>query len=364
MKGLASYLQYNPDDAESRELFVPGANWEDASAYPPIKAAGDLKRADYLRLAWELLRRMPRYRRQLSKLKQLDFRKATFFLGAPGSFFSDKKLPTFNGWGEVPLRGHQCTPRPTSREATLGKYVAARQKDERPWLLVHRRRWCLDYWGVNRMEVHQRASADVDLETLFTPPAQRVDPPWTGKPAPRLASTLLNPVDVLMRLRLDTPFDSQMQLFRREFEEAQKTFAAAEEGNFFDSWGVLGRSGEATDKFVSGKATAAAGARVLLKQIELSSLWLRTWDYEQALRQETDSLRPRLDRLKMKRQFKRDAEIQRIGGVLSVELYDQVKNTEPAMAANWRNRGIKYIEQTEEAYRQLVALALSPFTPA
>lgn len=363
LEGLARFLRYDPLDPESSQLFVPGADWEDASAYPPIKAARDFTRADYLRLAWELLRRMPRYRRQCRKLQQLELRSTTFFVGPPCSFFSDKKLPTFRGWEDAVLRGHQCTPRPTSDEVTLGDYVAARLKDERPWLLVHRHRWCLDYWGVRRMEGPQKSCDEVGLERLFAPPAQRVDPPWKGRPAPRLASTLLNPVDVLVRLRLDTPFDNQMQMLRSEFERAQKAFASAEQGNVFDSWGILGRSGDATDKFVVGKITGGAGSRVLLKHLEFSSLWLRTWDYEQALRKATGALRPRLDRQLLKRQFRRDAEVQHLSGKLPTELYDQLKNAEPAMVANWRSRGIKYIEQTEEAYRQLVALGLSQFTP-
>ena len=54
------WLRFEAGDEESHELFAPGANWRKQDQYPVLKPLDSYTRDDYLRLAWELLRRMPR----------------------------------------------------------------------------------------------------------------------------------------------------------------------------------------------------------------------------------------------------------------------------------------------------------------
>lgn len=369
-EGLAAFLRYDASDPTTYELFEPGADWESASLYPPIKAAAEFQREDYLRLAWELLRRMPRYRRQYRKLQHHGLRRPTFFLGESFSFFSDERPPAFNGWQAVPLAPHQCTPLRKPRETTLGAYVSARQKDGRSWLVVHRHRWCLDYWGVSRMPDFRKPAKEIDLAALFTAPVRRFDPApeKDRRVGPRIARGLAGPADLLVRLRLDVPLDLQTAMLRREFEQAQRTFAERDAGNKFDPWGTLGRSSESTDAYVDRMAQRPDGglqrSRVLLKQLELCSLWLRTWDYVQTKREHSPTgAEPRVDRNEVIGRFEADFHAQFPGESAKSPLGRLVgKAMASYMVANWRTRGTKYIEESEEAVRQLIALGTAAET--
>ena len=77
------WLRFEAGDEESHELFAPGANWRKQDQYPALKPLDSYTRDDYLRLAWELLRRMPRYRRQHRKLDQLGIKSPSFFKSSP-----------------------------------------------------------------------------------------------------------------------------------------------------------------------------------------------------------------------------------------------------------------------------------------
>ena len=56
------WLRFEAGSEDSIRLFEHGADWRKREQYPEIKPLVDYTRDDYLRLAWELLRRMPRYR--------------------------------------------------------------------------------------------------------------------------------------------------------------------------------------------------------------------------------------------------------------------------------------------------------------
>ena len=62
------WLRFEAGEEESEILFGRGADWRKSSQYPEVKPLDEYTREDYLRLAWELLRRSPRYRWQMHKL--------------------------------------------------------------------------------------------------------------------------------------------------------------------------------------------------------------------------------------------------------------------------------------------------------
>lgn len=356
-------FRYDPDDEASRRRFRPAADWAKASEYPPIKATADFTRADYFRLAWELLRRMPRYRDHHEKLQRLGFRKATFFLGEYGSFFSDDRLPTFNGWQDVQLWAHKCFPRPLSVNETFGEYLDARAKDGLKWFVVHRRRWCLDYWGLSRLPDPDESVERVDLETLFVPMATVFDPMTDAAKllGPRAVRGVVGPADFLVRLRLDTPLEPQLQVLQREFEKAQKTVAALDAENTLDAWGSLGRSSERADAELAKQGVPLSRSRVLLKQLELCSYWLRTWDLVQTERKNSRGVAdPELNRVAVVARFEKDAAMLYTASQAKTPLADLVhKATTRAGVEKWRSRGRRYIEESEEAFRQLVALGMA-----
>ena len=107
---LSDFLRFDAGRPEFLALFAPAADWRKKRQYPELKPLSSFTRDDYLRLAWELLRRMPRYRRQYRKLEELGIKTATFFKPSSSSFYSSDNPPGFPGWANVPLRGHKCEP--------------------------------------------------------------------------------------------------------------------------------------------------------------------------------------------------------------------------------------------------------------
>jgi hypothetical protein len=362
-KERPSRLRYDPRDEAARYRFRPGADWALASEYPQIKAVAEFTSADYFRLAWELLRRMPRYRDQHEKLQRLGFSKPTFFLGEYGSFFSDDRLPSFNRWQEVQLWAHKCFPRPSSKSQTFGEYVEARATDGLKWFVVHRRRWCLDYWGMNRLPDPDAPADSVELASLFVPLAAVFDP--VTEPArmlgPRTVRGTVGPADFLVRLRLDAPLEPQLLVLQKEFESAQRTVAEQDAGNTLDPWGSMGRSSERADAEIAQRSTILGRSRVLLKQLELSSYWLRIWDLVQTERtRHPGVIDPELSRASVVARFEKDAAFLFSGTSATSPLADLVyKATTRANVEKWRARGRKYIEDSEEAFRQLVALGMA-----
>ena len=108
---LEDFLRFDPKSPESLALYAPAADWTQSAQYPEYKLPDEYTRADYLRLAWELLRRMPRYRRQCRKLGELGIVSPTFGRSPQSIYFTHLRPPAFPGWRTVPLNGHKCEPR-------------------------------------------------------------------------------------------------------------------------------------------------------------------------------------------------------------------------------------------------------------
>lgn len=79
------WLRFEAGEDESHELFAPGANWRKHDQYPALKPLDTYTREDYLRLAWELLRRMPRYRWQVHKLDLFGIKSPSSFKSSPST---------------------------------------------------------------------------------------------------------------------------------------------------------------------------------------------------------------------------------------------------------------------------------------
>jgi hypothetical protein len=379
-RSLVDYLRYEADKPNAAALYVPAADWTKASQYPALKLPGQYTRNDYLRLAWEILRRMPRYRRQYKKLEELGIRRPTFFLGDTGAYFSDERPPSFNGWEDVPLRGHKCEPSIESQDETFGMYVEARTRAEQPWFVMNRRKWVMDFWGVLYLPNPETTFENLPKKALFSAPAAAVSLISKESPAdrPQRVSTYVRQNEVLVRLRLDVPFYLQREAIRLEFVQAQR-IAAQRNGSVLDPLASPGRRKAGKEVVMDydlvksrRPRVEAKEGRVLLKNLELSPFWLRTWDAVQTARAKQKVTIPRLDRYEIIHQLEKDSEAVLTGDVHAPELTENgrterramkpleriVKNAlKPAMVPNWRARVEKYIEKSDEAFRQLVALA-------
>jgi hypothetical protein len=92
------------------ELYYPVSDWRDSKAYPPIKRDSDLVRGDYLRLAWEVLRRVPRYRWHFKRISDNGMLTSRGFAGNDHYFTADNPPNRFSKWKDIPLDHHPCGP--------------------------------------------------------------------------------------------------------------------------------------------------------------------------------------------------------------------------------------------------------------
>jgi hypothetical protein len=388
---IEDFLVYDPADARICKLFEPGAVWKNASEYPPVKPLVEYSKDDYLRLAWEILRRMPRYRRQVTKIRELGIEKASFAKYQDDTFFTDTKLPDFAGWKDVPLKGHKCIPRISHQDETFGEYVEARG-DYEDWFVMNRRKWVLDLWGLSYLESPSTLFKNQKKVGIFKRPILTLEDHDLGRP--RLVTTFVKQNEVVFKMRIDSPLDLQIEIVKSEFHAARKR-ALQEERDVFDPLG-LPRKKQPSKVFAISKESAKAedrrirpdfnerGGRVLLKQIEFSPMWLRVWDAVQEARVEKkdqyfnrdrkirwpsidrkaliakfddDYLNPKSMYLNEHPNNKRsrdgdDREAQSLRSALHKTL-----SSDPI--DNWRRRIEKYIEGGDDAYRQLIAIAFS-----
>ena len=221
---LSDFLRFDAGRPELRALFVPGANWRKKRQYPELKPLDSFTRDDYFRLAWELLRRMPRYRRQYRKLEDLGIKTATFFKPSSSSFYSSDNPPGFPGWANVPLRGHKCEPPMAFQDDTFGTYIEAQTAAGQPWFVMNRRKWVMDFWGLHYLPDPTTPFDGLPKRELFNAPAASVTVVSNAAPAdrPRVVNTYLRQNEILIRFRLDASLDQQIASVRQEVERAQE----------------------------------------------------------------------------------------------------------------------------------------------
>ena len=379
---LSDFLRFDAGRPEFLALFAPAADWRKKRHYPELKPLSSFTRDDYLRLAWELLRRMPRYRRQYRKLEELGIKTATFFKPTSSFFYTSDNPPGFSKWADVPLRGHKCEPPIAFQDDTFGTYIEAQSAAGQPWFVMNRRKWVMDLWGLHHLPDPATAFDLLPKRELFNAPAAPVSVVSNAAPAdrPQLVNTYLRQNEMLVRFRLDASFDQQLESVRQEFVRAQE-IAAQRAQSALDPLALPGRRkagknalSDEDAAFQHSPRVQAKAGRVLLKQLELSPFWLRTWDAIAEARIQQGVAEPRLDRNGLILQFGNDSagiptefDGSRAGGRKQSSrrkqgqgLADMVHDAlTPAMVPNWRMRSEKYIEQSDEAFRQLVALAFS-----
>ncbi|MFY7865513.1 hypothetical protein [Roseateles sp.] len=400
---LEDRLAYDADNQATWALYAPGANWRNSSEYPPLKPIEDFKRDDYLRLAWELLRRMPRYRRQHLNLAAHGIRPNRHFDGRQGGYHFSSDYRNSAHWKipgafELQLGGHVCSPKADSNDQTFAEYVEARENADQDWFVMSRRRWLMDLWGLTGLPRPNEVLDADSISDLFAAPASFVTPVGTLRSTdrPRSVKTYVRQNEVLVRLRLDAPFELQRAAIQAAFEQAQAVSLQRAD----DPLQPLARTGAklpgktkvefAADGKRNARLEASLG-KSLLKQLDLCPFWLRTWDAVQEKREEdrnsgkgsagSCAAAPRIDRRELLGVFIRDvdhgaplsnaprklarpkksADAKSVGPsfaeVVHGALYGIKSEAGVASPPNWRDRSLKYIEGSDEAYRRIIATA-------
>ena len=374
------WLRFEAGDDESEVLFGPGADWRKSSQYPVVKPLDEYTLEDYLRLAWELLRRSPRYRWQTHKLGAFGIKSPSFYKKSPTSFYaSDRPLPTFPGWQDFPLLGHKCEPAAAKDCGTLGAYIAAQESAGQPWFVMNRYRWVMDFWGLAFLPSPGATfdeSRNQRLLELFSPPSHMVSVISNEAPAdrPQLVNTYVRANEILVRLRLDASLELQMESIQSAFDAAQDLASQRRQAERdplpTTARRKSGKSALRDDPFQSDFARSAGKAgRVRIKHVEMHPFWLRVWDAQAEARMEQGTLTPRLNREAIAARFLNDdgrkaaansaqttSKASRNGEYLKNLLGNAVQ---ASMVPNWRARSEKYIEESDDAFRQIVAMAFA-----
>jgi hypothetical protein len=341
------------------ELYGPGANWRDSKGYPAIKPSYEYTSADFYRLAWEILRRTPRYRWHFKRIKESGLLESRsfkadhyFFSGYDGKFF---RVP---GWESICLDFHNCAPSAKPGQL-LGDYV--NQHQGQPWLVVHGPRWALNLWGLSEFVDPSSAYQESVTRQMFVASIPCVVEPLvevSGSPGPIRA--MVAPQEVYIKFRLDSPVAEQAEMAARLLDNAQR--AGKRQNMMF-------------------------GVSVRLKQLELASIWLRCWDAVQEIGGSGGAAR--FDRKDFVRRLEADVsrlpKSVRCGPVNLVKhrrtsktklMPDAVSDTElhggespkrfgdvlaEALSVDrvdkWLARAKKYIEQDHDFYRRVLAKA-------
>jgi hypothetical protein len=220
------WLRFEAGSEDSKRLFEHAADWRKRTQYPEIKLV-DYTRDDYLRLAWELLRRMPRYRHQFHRLQKFGITSPSFFRTSRQHFYSSENRPGFPGWRNYPLFGHFCDP-PIQEGETFGSYVARlgwidvnQENEGQPWFVMNRYKWVMDFWGMEYLPDPRAEYEALRGKRVFASPATLITQVSADSPAdrPQVLNTYLRSNEVMSRLRLDVSFDLQVQALQKEFAQ-------------------------------------------------------------------------------------------------------------------------------------------------
>jgi hypothetical protein len=249
----SSSLQLEDDEVPK---FEQATAWRDKNAYPPLLS--ELEAADYLRIAWEVLRRMPLYRWHHWRLKRDGLLESDAFPGGR-RFISSHDPARFAGWQGVVARLHLTAPA-ALRGEKLQSYVRRHTQNGEPWTVVHGHWYVKSAWGISHVPDPSAPADKLDLSQLFAPSRPTLFPVYAGRvqvsnsppfffPG-RFSFDLLHR-EVLIRFRLDMPMVEQWALAQDGLDKVRSRLGFRE---------PTGRN------------------RVL----ELRApLWLRMWDAEQ-----------------------------------------------------------------------------------
>ena len=359
------------------DLYEPGADWTDASQYPEIKALDAFSSKDYQRLAWEVLRRMPLYRLHWKELNALGI--TNHFLFGRRSFLSEVNDAELEQWRDVSIVGHVCVPPAAPHQKTLGAYIYDKPGD---WHVVSRNMWVRDYWGLKGgVPDWQRTWSKLPATGFLSPPvgaALVLRGNTKNRRARHEVSVGAN--ELLVALRLDVPVELQLSALRPLLNQAKKdakiapTSAVLVDLAFVP--GVLEVNNWRPMRTPLRAEDFGERQSILLKQLELSPLWLRTWDLMQSARREQGISSPRVMRSDVIQRFRADYRRILAGpdGSKSIDLlaakyqrrrkaitlWDALNSSlNAAMVPKWQIRSEKYIEQGDQAFRQIAALAFA-----
>ncbi|WP_284428206.1 hypothetical protein [Acidovorax sp. SUPP2522] len=232
----------------------PGANWQSANEYPALKPESLWSGQDYLRLAWEIIRRSPRYRLYQTRLAHYGLLDQRGFVGGrPVLTDEDFQIPA---WRTFPVHQHYCEPRQLDGEL-LGDYVD-RQADG-CWKVVHGTWFATKAWGLASLPDPDTRAHDLSLTLLFQPSQAHAsavvdsleDLSSVGMNAPKVIRRYQAAQEMYVRVRLDLPESDQMLLIQQAITRMRT------------SLGIDPRKSEV----IRQRSTAS-----------MSPFWLRVWD--------------------------------------------------------------------------------------
>jgi len=361
--GRASLLTIDHISRDRQKgLYFPAADWRYERNYPELKPEQQLIQCDFLRLAWEVLRRVPRYRWHYQRIRAsgfLDsdtFPKREYFLDSEDF---DSSFRAGKSWKLIKVGDHICFPDSTEGEL-LGAYVE--RNSGAPWRVFHCHGWAKRLWGVSKLMDPDMELTQAQLKALFAPSAPELissdasDEFYTSRvlaqeavktrgsygielkteDLPITYSTVVSSREILVKLRIDMPLHSQAKAVEAIITRAQRKAKLEDMGD-----------------------------KARLTDVGLSSFWLRAWDASEEARAESKRMPQtalisslRVSAADVPRAVK-NTETKRKGGV-PVTFGDEMDTAlKVGRVSKWLDKAEKYIEGQEDFYRVLLGRAFT-----
>jgi hypothetical protein len=325
------------------ELWEPLVDWRDPKSYPDPIPNANLRRLDARRLAWEFLRRTPRYRWQHQRLVANELIGARVFDG--GSRYFDAFHPVPDSLQRHPRKGHTANDAPSSAEETLGEFVA-RQAD-RGWFIQHGHDWACDHWGISEMVAPHTPFRDLP-EGFFDYSENVVLGYPIDNYAPQELNFSITQNQIVVVFRTDVSAASQWKFIEPELRGVSEQLANTVRPSF-----------EKVKRH--GRIPKTLGQKVVLKNLELAPFWLRSWDAFQDSRTKAIQSKARFDSKAVFAAFDREWPDVR-SKLLGLSTRRRKKNHEETLdiafssdnVRDWIERMRIYLEASDAAYRALL----------
>jgi hypothetical protein len=324
------------------DLYEPVSDWTDGKAYPALVPDSFLKQSDYLRMAWEVLRRAPRYRMHFKRLTLSNLISEDAFFGRISHLSKrDGKFRLFPRWEIIKVQHHYCSP--AAKEGQLfGDYAEEHKSVD--WMVMHGHRWAMNFWGTTKLIDPKTQADNIDLVQFFSPSKPSIinplakpssaenslKPQILGNEIPFHYSTVLTPREIILRLRSDLPAAQQIEVATALLTGIQLK-----------------------------RGMKGAGNKARFTELGTASFWLRTWDFQSA-----NNARPRIPRSELIRHLDEtlsslDPELKKFVEIGQREtFFDWLHGGLTSRKIdNWRKRTKNYIVKDQDFYRNLLAKA-------
>jgi hypothetical protein len=309
---------------------IKGLDWRVAANYPPLVSPLKFTAAHGRRLAWEFLRRTPRYRWHFERLRARGLIASRQF-GDGRSFYTPKDRPhppeIF-----AAIEAHEFGPSVPNPGERIYDYVQ-RHKDQ-SWWIQHGHDWACRHWGLSFVADPQKDFDELPLDFFTSSSAPRiVGASRKNSHEPLYWSETLAYQEFAVVLRIDASFPAQWAGLQTQLRQHQQAFR---------------------------KVHSAQKAKLIHK--ELAPFWLRVWDAHQEERLKQNVEAPLFDHAEVHRVLSEESHAFEAELAKEIQPARREKVVEETVSSaftknkilDWLERISAYLVREDSAYRELL----------